>query len=136
MTKQSPQTNGINAELGKSYVARVENLEAQIESERGQYMAKAKAIRSDIKDVITDAKADGIPKAALKAIVADRRLERRRKKIADGLDIDTGAAFEQLKEALGDYGSTPLGTAAVDQAERDMRPRFNQDGADAAAGAV
>lgn len=132
---QSKQTNGIDPEVGKSYVSRIERLEGEIESERGKYMAAAKRIREDIKTVISEAKDDGIPKRALKSIIATRKLDRKKAKIENGIDdIDDQAAFEQLKEALGDYADTPLGEAALDNA--DVRPRFNQDGENAPAGAI
>lgn len=135
MVRQSKQTNGIDAEKAKAFVGRIENVEAEIESKRGEYMAFAKDRREDIKEIISEAKDEGIPKKALKAIVADRRFDRKKAKLADGLDIDEGAAFEQMKEALGALGGTPLGEAALASAagdDDDPRPRFMRDGGDAA----
>ena len=113
MTKQSTQTNGIDTDKAKGFVGRVEALNAEILSERGVYMANAKGIRASIKEVIVEATSEGIPAKALKATIKDRELQRRRGVIAAGLDIDEGVAFEQMKEALGEFGSSPLGAAAL-----------------------
>ncbi|MDP2618591.1 MAG: DUF2312 domain-containing protein [Hyphomicrobiales bacterium] len=112
-TRVSKQTNGIDADMAKAFIERIENLEGQIDSERGSYMQKAKTIREDIKEVIIEAKDEGIPSKALKAMVKDRRYDRKKAELAAGLDIDEGAAFEQMKEALGPLADTPLGEAAL-----------------------
>ena len=113
MTQQSTQTNGIDTDKAKSFVARIERLKDEILSGRGTYMFLAKRRRDDIKEVIDEAVSDGIPAKALKATIKDRELQRRRGVIQAGLDIDEGVAFEQMKEALGEFGSLPLGVAAI-----------------------
>lgn len=115
--------NGIDVDKAKAFVGRIENVESEIDSERGSYMAKAKSLREDIKEIIGEAKDAGIPKKALKAMVADRRLERKKRKLGDGLDIDEAAAFEQMKEALGDLAGLPLGAAALKGAEANAGDR-------------
>lgn len=109
--------NGIDLDKAKSFVGRIENCEAEIDSERGTYMAAARVLREDIKEILDEAKTAGIPKKALKAMVADRRLSKKKRKLADGLDIDDLAAFEQMREALGDLAALPLGEAALRGAE-------------------
>lgn len=98
------------------YLGRVENLMKDLESKRGEYMAECKVVREDIKEIYSEAKANGVPAKALKGLVRYRELERKQAKIGDGLDIDEGSTYQQLVEALGDYGDTPLGAAALGKA--------------------
>lgn len=115
--RQSKQTNQIDPDLAIAYVSRIEHLNDNLETKRSAYIANCKVVREDIKEVLAEAKGDGIPIKALKATVKDHQLDRKKIKLAASLDIDDGVAFEQIKEALGEYGSTPLGKAAIDAAK-------------------
>ena len=121
----SKQTNGIDADLAKAYVARVENLHADLESRKGKYMAECKTVREDITEVYAEAKAEGIPAKALKAEVKTREFDRKKAKLKDSLDIDEMAAFEQLEEALGGLVDLPLGQAAMDAQRRQDGEAFD-----------
>lgn len=115
-------TNGIDTDAAAGIIKSIEGCEAEILSERGTYMARAKAIRGDIKEIYQDARDNGIPTKALKAIVKARVFERKRKALADGLDENEATAFEQLEEALGGLVELPLGQAAMDaQRKRDAK---------------
>ena len=107
--KLSAQTGGIDADKAISYVERIEVLHEEIASHRGSYMAKAKTIREEIKELLGDAKDEGIPPKAIQAAVSARSLEKKRRDLESGLDLDVGAAFKQIVEAFED---TPLGQAA------------------------
>ena len=120
----SKQTNGIDTDVAKAFIGRVESLEADIASERGSYMAKAKAVREDIKEVILEAKDAGIPRAALKAMLADRKLDRKKAELVAGLDIDESAAFEQMREAVGDL---PIFKAAIDAHKKRDAEEFDEE---------
>lgn len=116
----SKQTNGIDIAAATEYVERIENLNDEIASAKGEYMNIAKARREDIGHVLTEAKDEhGIPKKALKAIIKQRELESKIKALVDMDDMDDQAAFEQLREALGEFGNTPLGQAALDERAPD-----------------
>jgi len=110
------------------YLTRIERHLDDLDSKRGAYMAACKRVREQIKDVYGDAKDHGIAVKALKGLVEYRVLEKKQAKIADGLDIDEAAAYQELVQALG-----PLGLAAAAKAgylpedARDLRPRHLQD---------
>lgn len=106
------------------FLARVENLHQDLESERGSYMARAKAIREDIKLVYGEAKEAGVPAKSLRGVVKYRALEKKQRAIGDGLDIDEQSTYEMLVEALGDFSTTELGSAAVSKA----KPRKSKNG--------
>jgi uncharacterized protein (UPF0335 family) len=107
----------------ESFVERIERLVDEIESARGTYMAKAKELREDIKEVKVEAKDNGVLTKALKAVLKERELQRKIAALGANLDIDEGAQFSQLSEALGG----PMGewakrrAEAADDGERDLR---------------
>lgn len=118
------------------YLQRIEALNADLETERGTYMQRARSLRDDIKEVISEAKEkDSVPVKALKGLVRYRELEKKQKAIGDGLDIDEASTFEQLLEALGDFGATELGQATLDLAKAREKGKKKGKAAEAAAGA-
>lgn len=113
------------------YLARVENVLADLDRMKGEYMAACKAKREDIKEIYKEAKDDDIPVRALKGLVKYRELERRQAELAETIPDEEVSEFEMLVEALGDYADTPLGQAALDLAGDgddgdDPRPRFKK----------
>jgi uncharacterized protein (UPF0335 family) len=73
-------------------------------------------IREAITGIYDEAKDAGIPKKELRALIRTRELERKIEQTRADLEADEQATFEQLAEALGDFGNTPLGQAALDGA--------------------
>src|SRR5688572_6062971 len=108
--------NSIEAKAA-GYLQRIENLHAQLESERGKYMAACKPIRDDIADIYTEAKDKGVAKKALAGLVKYRELKRKQEAIGDGLDIADQSDYESLVAALGDFGDTELGKAVLETAK-------------------
>lgn len=107
----------MNAKKAESFVKRVESIMDEIASERGKYMKRCRELRDDIKDILGEAKASGIPSKALRGILTYRDLEKKQQALSDGLDLDEQSAFEQMIEKLGDFGDTALGRAAIDKAK-------------------
>lgn len=110
--RASPQEAG-------SFVDKFEEMEAEIATERGVFMAKCKAIRERQKELLDDAKSQGVAKGLVKGIVKARELERKAADIRDGFDDEEDRDyFIDIRRALGDdYSSLPLGKAAVDREE-------------------
>lgn len=111
------------------FLERIENVLADIASKKGEYMAEAKGLREDIKEIYNEAKDHGVATKALRQLVRYRELERRQAALSEGLDIDERSTFEQLRDALGDFAELPLGQAALglDGEEEDVRPRFKRE---------
>jgi uncharacterized protein (UPF0335 family) len=101
----------------EQFVRRIEALISELETEKGEYMARCKERREDIKEIYTEADESGVPRRALRGIVKFRELDRKQKAIASGLDIDEQSAYRQLVEALG-----PLGQAAAEKAGFTAEP--------------
>jgi len=123
-------------QTAQPFLTRIEKLHADLESERGSYMATCRTLRDDIKSIYGEAKNAGVPVRSLKGLVRWRKLERDQASIAADMDdSDESAAYARLVETLG-----PLGIAAAtaagfgsddsgggDDDQRDMRPRFAQN---------
>jgi uncharacterized protein (UPF0335 family) len=107
--------NVFQPEAAKEFVARVERLLDDLATEKGEYMRRAKTIREDIALVLDDAKAAGVPKKELKAVIKTRELETRAAAIRDDLEGDAQETFDMIRAALGDFSDTPLGQAALDR---------------------
>lgn len=110
---ETKKPNGFDPDQVKSFVADIEAEFDKLASETGAYMNRAKVIRGRIDDVYKSAKAMGVPKAPLKAVIKARELERKLKNIPDDFeDIDERDKYQLIRDALGDFASTPLGEAA------------------------
>ncbi len=109
-----PVPHGVNTIDAKArpFIDRVERIMTEMESDKGAYMAKCRANRDKIKDVLTDAKDQGLPVRAMRGIVKFRDLERKQQRIAAKFeDADESDIYRQLVDTLGE-----LGAAAARQA--------------------
>ena len=123
-----------NSVEGKSapFLARVENRLDELDRMKGEYMSACKGVRDEIKDIYTEAKDADVPTRALKGLVQWRLLAKRQDAIADTIAEAEVSEYQLLVEALGEFGGTELGQAALDLAgggdggddDRDLRPRF------------
>lgn len=95
------------------YVKALEDIDADLANMSSTHMLKCKAKRDERKPIFKDAKADGFTTKALKAIVAQRAIDRKRKQLASALDLDEQSQLEQMHDALGQLAGTPLGEASL-----------------------
>jgi uncharacterized protein (UPF0335 family) len=98
------------------FVTRIENLERQIEGLRDDIKEEVKVLREDIKQVYDEAEDNGVPKAALRAVLKARSLEKKAKAARDKLDPFNQDRFDLIRHALGDLADTPLGAATLEAA--------------------
>jgi uncharacterized protein (UPF0335 family) len=116
MASQAKPSNGFKPEDLKSYINRVENVKRDIASKTGSFMKEIRDLRDDIKDILTEAKENGVPVKPLKAELKLRDLDREKEKIVENLEEDDAETLEQIRFALGDYASLPLGEAVMEKA--------------------
>lgn len=111
--------NRPTASEAASFVDKFEALEARIATEKAKYMLACKAIRTEQKDLLDDAKGQGVGKGIVKAIHKARVLTAKAKAAMDALeDPDDRDYADEIRKALGDFADLPLGAAAVDGAEK------------------
>lgn len=134
----TPGANTIEARA-LPFIERVENVLAELDSMKGEYMAACKAKRGDIKEIYAEVKDADLPVKAIKKIVKRRELERKQLAIDESMKGEEGEYdYEMLVAALGDLGELgelPLGKAYLDKefGEEDVRPRFKQTDGEAPA---
>lgn len=133
MTRILEGKNRASPSEAASFVDKFEELEQQVASERGSFMARCKAIRERQKELLDDAKSQGVAKKLVKSIVAARDHEAKAKALRDELEEEDKKFFVDIRRALGDYADTPLGAAA---AKREEPPADGKDPIAAAAEAA
>lgn len=123
MTRILEGKNRASPEEAGSFVDKFEEFEAEIASERGKFAAKCKAIREKQRELLEDAKSQGVGKGLVKAIAKARELEAKAAAIRDEMEEDDKVFFLDIRRALGDdYSSLPLGAAAVAREEGGQDP--------------
>lgn len=116
--------NGFDPAVLNSLAERIENVEAEGESDKGAYMQRCKARNEDIADIVEEGKARGIPpkpfKKALRARKLNKKIEDLRADLDDMVDRES---YDQIRHALGDLADLPLGEAAM----KDKTPNSRAD---------
>lgn len=119
MAKSATATNNFDTELVQSLVGRIEECFTRLDSERGTYMLACKGIRSDMKDIYTEAKARGVPKKELRVFVeARQKLEAARRGL-DELEADVRETVEMIAQAFGDSQDLPLFANVLERHARE-----------------
>jgi uncharacterized protein (UPF0335 family) len=118
MTAAASGGNDIAAKAAP-FLTRIEEIDDELESEKGAYMATCRTLRSKRKDVFGDAKSAGIAVKPLKAVVRRRKLERSIEELPTYFDIDESAQYSALATA---FAGTPFGDFAA------ARARATEDG--------
>jgi hypothetical protein len=122
-------TNGINGDAAtKLLKALIASHEERL-SIMGAAMNECRVTHEADKELLTKAKAEGMPVRAVKAEVKRILLERKVAAVRDDLEPDDqvlldmvrAATPDVVRAALGTYADLPLGQAAVDDAERRAR---------------
>jgi hypothetical protein len=113
--KANEVTNAPESEDVQRAVRDIEDRFVELASEKGAYMLKCRRIRESMKGDYERASERGISQKLLKLIVKERELERRIDGLATDLENDERSELEMLMEKLGDFGSLPLGLAAIEK---------------------
>lgn len=98
-------SNVPDGEKVMEFIARIENIEDQKASERGEYMARCKVLNDDKDEVFKEAKASGLKKKALKTVLKQRELERKLKAVGEDLEGEDSDAFASMSLALEKMGA-------------------------------
>ena len=101
------------------YLDTIDREDGELATLKGEYMQRCQGPRGRIKSVMAAAKEAGVNTVAFRATVAKHRAARKLHDRLENLEADDRYAFDMIQEALGEFGETPLGAAALDRA----RPR-------------
>jgi hypothetical protein len=125
--------NEIDAKMAKLFFGEIRRTFEDEETRRASFRGDMGALKQRREDIYERAESSGVPKKLLKARIKqwieDKRIAeaKARREAAVPEDADDRSLFEQLCEALGEFGETPLGAAAKEAAksedDTDVRPR-------------
>jgi len=112
-------SNGFDGDEIAGYLEEIDKNDDKLLSLKSEYMSKCKTPRGKIREVMKQAKDGGLNMPAFRTIVAKHRAERKIEERIAKLEADDQADYEAMKEALGDFGSTELGEAALKRGKPD-----------------
>lgn len=108
--------NGYN-DLVRGLISEIDRQDDELASLRGSYMEDCKGPRGQIKDIKGRAREEGINMRAFNELLSQHRTARAEQKRLASMEADDLDAFNQLEQALGDFGETALGEAALNRAK-------------------
>src|SRR5262249_27823821 len=111
-------TPNIDPAVTQEWIDKIEKLDAKKQSEKGACGNKCKQIEREKREVYKQARADGLKTKSLKHIIADRARVRKSQEEREALEPDELENVEAIEQSLGDFGSTGLGQAAINAAQR------------------
>lgn len=94
----------------------IAELEAKMQKRLDEAKKKNQADREKIKEIKADVVESGVPAKVLNTTLRKKRLERQIETIDAALSDDEKETFAEVQAAIGDYGDTPLGKAALSRA--------------------
>ncbi len=118
----APPAEGDNSEAfnGEKYLQYVETIEAEqakIDAIMDAAKKKAQPHKEKINEFKKDAHNDGFRRRPLNLTLAERRNRRREKAKAAKLNDDQRSEYDRMVKALGAFGDTELGQAALQAAQ-------------------
>lgn len=112
MEKNGGPLNGL-----KGYLSEIDLQDDELDRLRSDYMNLCKGPRQAIREIKASAREAGINMKSFAVVLAEHRDIRRHDKRVAGLELDDQASYEEMAAALGDFGSTGLGAAALARAK-------------------
>ena len=109
------RTNGLNPDQVKDFVGRVEALQSDIDRIMDAAKNECAPLREDIGHVKKAANDVGLSRKPLNTCISVRRKLRNATKQIRNLDEGQLEDYGQMEEALGDFGATELGFAALER---------------------
>jgi uncharacterized protein (UPF0335 family) len=114
--------NRASPEEAASFVDKFEEFEAKVLESKMAHLERCRKIRQEQKELLDDAKSQGVAKQVVRNVVKARELERKAKALEEDLEDDNREMFIDIRKALGDFADSPLGAAAVDrEGQQDER---------------
>ncbi len=121
-----PGANGFDPEQLTKYLDHIDSADDQLLKLKSEHMTACKGPRGKIKGVMKEARNAGLNMPALRAVIAKHRSERKIEEQIAELEADDKADYEEMQRALGDFGTSPLGEAALKRA-KPPEPQHDED---------
>lgn len=124
---QREGSNGFDGEQLERYLDEIDKADDKLLKLKSDHMLACKAPRAAIKGVMKEARNAGVNMNAFRSVVAKHRSERKIEEQIAQLEADDHADYQQMLIALGDFGTTELGEAALKRAEPPADPAARKD---------
>jgi hypothetical protein len=98
------------------YLEAIDRADDELASLQGSYMSQCKGPRATIREVKGSAREAGVNMKAFDVLLKGHRDERKHAKRVAALEADDVDAYQEMEAALGEFASTPLGSAALEGA--------------------
>jgi DUF1009 family protein len=105
------------------YLREIDKADDRLIKLKVEHMDACKGPRGQIRNIMKEARERGVNMEALRTIVAKHRAERKIEQRIDELEADDHNDYESMLEALGEFGATDLGQAAL----RKAKPKGGSD---------
>jgi uncharacterized protein (UPF0335 family) len=109
-------SNGFDPEQLANYLAEIDKCDDSLLSLKLEHLNNCKAPRARIKNLMKEARGAGLNMEAFRTVVAKHRSDRKIEQRLSELEADDAADYEEMLHALGEFGDTPLGEAALKRA--------------------
>ena len=119
MDQQREGYNGYDGEQLKGYLDEIAHHDNELLDLKIDYMNRCRGPRAQIREIMATAKEAGVNMKAFRERARNMREDNARERRIAKLEADDLQDYEAMCEALGDYGSTPLGEAALKRAKQN-----------------
>jgi uncharacterized protein (UPF0335 family) len=101
----------------EKYLKGIDKADDRLVKLKVEHMEQCKGPRGQIRNVMKEARESGVNMPALRTVIAKHRAERKIEQQISLLEVDDAADYEAMQEALGAFGDTDLGKAALRKAK-------------------
>ena len=110
-------SNSFDGAQIETYLRAIAKADDRLMELKVAYTKACKGPRSSIRNILKEARDIGLNMAALRTVIARDRAGRKIEQRISELEPDDAADYEAMQEALGAFGDTDLGQAALRKAK-------------------
>jgi hypothetical protein len=117
MAPERDGSNSLDGEQLEKYLKAIDKADDRLIKLKVEHMDACKGPRGQIRNIMKEARESGVNMEALRTVIAKHRAERKIEQRISELEADDAADYEAMMQALGEFGDTDLGKAALRKAK-------------------
>jgi uncharacterized protein (UPF0335 family) len=114
---EAREHEAVDGEQLDKYLRQIDKADDALVKLKVDHMDACKSPRGRIRNIMKEARESGVNMAALRTVIAAHRADRKIEQRISELEADDAADYEAMQEALGAFGDTDLGKAALRKAK-------------------
>jgi uncharacterized protein (UPF0335 family) len=118
MSHDRDGSNSLDGKQLETYLKAIDKADDRLINLKIEHMDACTGPRGQIRNIMKEARESGVNMQALRTVIAKHRAERKIEQRIAELEADAAADYEAMQEALGEFGETDLGKAALRKAKR------------------